>query len=232
MRGPWPETLQAVERVHLARTKVSLLIDQITGLLALHEANRIIVYSDRLSAQVPKSYAAHAFNVFQRSSHSYELVRLCALWDRSDQNRESIPTVVALIDHPDVIAALAADIASAWPEEPQWAKEQVQKLTSGLCRAVAVTKAINRSARLRNLVNHRDKNLAHALSESRAESRGVAFSQPKYGDEAKLLRASIMVADRLYLGIANTSFDFDATRTFARKNAEALWHSCRFDIDG
>jgi len=38
-----------------------------------------MLYSDTLSKQVPKSYAANAFNVFREALHQIELVRVCAL---------------------------------------------------------------------------------------------------------------------------------------------------------
>ena len=41
-----------------------------------------------------------------------EIVRLCALWDSAELEKENIPTVIDLIDHPDVIAMLAEETAS------------------------------------------------------------------------------------------------------------------------
>jgi hypothetical protein len=49
----------------------------------------------------PPSHAAHAFNVFKRGVHQFEIVRLCALWDRAKADRENIPTIIELIDHPE-----------------------------------------------------------------------------------------------------------------------------------
>lgn len=98
-------------------------------------------------------------------------------------------------------------------------------------RALPLVNQIAASQRLRNLVNYRDKNLAHALSESIAESRGDVFQPPKYGFERKLLRVSVSITDRLYLGICNTGFAWDGSRSIARGNAEALWKACRFEID-
>ena len=40
-----------------------------------------MLYSDTLSKQIPKFYAANAFNVFREAMHQIELVRICALWD-------------------------------------------------------------------------------------------------------------------------------------------------------
>jgi hypothetical protein len=226
----WIVKLSTAERIELARAKMPSIVDQVTALLALHEANRIITYSDTLSKQVPRSRAAHAFNLFQRSSFAFELVRLCALWDKADQNRDSIPTIAALVDDPDVLSALGNDIRGAWPDDWSFGNSQAAKLTRGLRRGVSLVPAICGSARFKNLVNHRDKNIAHALSQSHAEAKGTVFQQPKYGYERKLLNVSISLVDRFYLGISNTSFAFDGSREIARGNAKALWSNCRFDI--
>jgi hypothetical protein len=48
------------------------------------KTTRFVLYSDTLSSQIPTSFAANAFNVFQRGMHQFEIVRLCALWDSWD----------------------------------------------------------------------------------------------------------------------------------------------------
>ena len=50
-------------------------------LLDIHENNAIVLYSDTLSKQIPKSIAANAFNVVREAMHQIEIIRVCALWD-------------------------------------------------------------------------------------------------------------------------------------------------------
>ena len=45
----------------------SVLVDHLIELVAMHEANAVVLYSDKLSAQIPRSYAANAFRRFQTS---------------------------------------------------------------------------------------------------------------------------------------------------------------------
>jgi hypothetical protein len=49
----------------------------------------------------------------------FEIVRLCALWDRPypDLSRESIPTIIALIDNAEVIEALVEETRASWTGE-------------------------------------------------------------------------------------------------------------------
>lgn len=226
----WPETLTPTERLDVARSKMSGIADGVTTLIALEEANQIIVYSPTLSSQIPRSRAAHGFNLFQQSSFAFQLVRTCALWDRASENRLSLPTIAALVDHDDVYDLMAARIRSDWPDDHAFGEQQRIRIMRGVRRAVPLVKAIERSPRLKSLVNHRDKNLAHSLSASFAEGRGDVIPQPKYGFERKLLRVSISLADRLYLGVSNTSYSWEGSRAIARGNARALWDSCRFEI--
>src|SRR5262249_61792701 len=103
------EQMTTADRIQAAKTKTERVVDHLLYLLALHENNAIIVYSNTLSSQVTRSLAANAFNVFQGGLHQFEIVRLCALWDRAGANRESIPTIIELIKPPDVIEALAQE---------------------------------------------------------------------------------------------------------------------------
>jgi hypothetical protein len=46
--------------------------------------------------------------------HQFEIVRLCALWDSVDLAKENIPTIVELVNHPEVIETLAQETAAHW----------------------------------------------------------------------------------------------------------------------
>src|ERR1700731_98620 len=98
--------LTVPERLKAAKDKTPRVLDHLLYLLALHENNAIVLYSPTLSSQIPTSYAANAFNVFQRGLHQFEIVRLCALWNRAELDKENIPTIIELIDHNDVIESL------------------------------------------------------------------------------------------------------------------------------
>src|SRR5262249_52277231 len=71
------EKLATAERVQVAKQKTERLVDHMLDLLALHESNAIVVYSDTLALQIPRSYAARAFHLFQECMFRSEIVRLC-----------------------------------------------------------------------------------------------------------------------------------------------------------
>ena len=80
------------------------------------------------------------------------------------------------------------------------------------------------------MMNLRDKYLAHSLTETRRERKVGPVDPMKYGDERYMLNASLPIVQKLYCWINGTSFDFENSRDIDRKNAEALWEACKFDI--
>src|SRR5262245_18587585 len=131
--------MATVERVEAAKQKTERLVDHLFQLIALHENNAVVVYSDALALQIPRSYAANAFNVLQQSLYRFEIGRLCALWDRAwpDLSRESVPTIVELIADSNVIDALVEEARSTWtsrmlpvdPEDPNTVAAVRESLT-------------------------------------------------------------------------------------------------------
>src|SRR5262249_31625691 len=214
-----------------------------------------VLYTPTLSQQIPTSFAANAFNVFQQGMHQFEIVRLCALWDSVKREKENIPTIIALIDHPNVIEAVAQETASHWqnkggevlnpspdPElraletqeaqriDEQFGQEQAQKARDDLRKAIDDSRAIIASTRLASIMHLRDKHLAHSLSQTWSEKRVGPLPPMKYGDERDVLNATIPIVEALYCWVNGTSLSFEDSRDIDRKNAKALWEACIFTI--
>jgi AbiU2 len=107
------------ERIGRARVRAQKLVVHIATLFLMHESNALVIYSSKLSEQIPRSYAAHAFNQFQRSMHLFEIVRLCALWDPPGDDRESIPTIIELFNEPALMEQIAGDTHDFFAHEAQ-----------------------------------------------------------------------------------------------------------------
>jgi hypothetical protein len=249
------EKMSVPERVSAAKKKTERIVDHLLYLLELHENNAIILYSPLLSSQIPTSYAANAFNVLQRGLHQFEIVRMCALWDRAELTRENIPTIVELVDHPDVIEALAQEMLTHWSgmggcimnpsDDPalraiesealqrineSFGQEQAQKARDELRQAITEARAILNSPKLAGIMNLRDKHLAHSLSETRREQKAGPVAPMKYGDEREVLLASLPIIEALSCWVKGASFSFEESRRIDRKNAQALWTRCTFDV--
>jgi hypothetical protein len=250
------DNLSTADRARTAKEKTERVVDHLLYLLELHENNAIIMYSSILSSQIPTSRAANAFNVFQRGLHQFEIVRLCALWDRAELARENIPTIIELIDHPEVIEALAQEALGPWigpvggiisnpAEDPDlraleeealqrinenFGREQAQRASDELRRAIIDARGISSSPKLAGIMNLRDKHLAHSLSETYRERKTGLVEPMKYGDERELLSASVPIVEALFCWVNGKSFSFEDSREIDRRNATALWTRCTFKV--
>jgi hypothetical protein len=248
------DSLTSAERIDLAKAKMRKVIDHFLYVVELHANNSFIVYSSVLASQIPESYAASAFNVFRLSMHQIEILRLCAIWDSADLDKENIPTVIELIDDENIIEMLAEETRSHWagigghitnpsadPElaaeeqdalkqsNVQFGDEQALKAKTELLEAIKDARVILNAPRLASVMNLRDKHLAHSLTTTRREKR--APIQPmKFGDETHLLNASIPIIERLYCWVNGTSFSVLDSQEIDQENAEALWNGCKFSV--
>jgi hypothetical protein len=247
--------LSIAKRLALAKTKTERVVDHLLYVLELHENNEIIVYSPTLRSQIPTSYAANAFIIFRHGIHQFEIVRLCALWDGVGLEKENIPTIIELVDHPEVIETLAQETGAHWkgqdvpilnpsdnPElnilevnalrrsNEEFGEQQAQCAREGLREAIDASRAILAGSKLDSMMNLRNKYLAHSLTETRRERKVGSIDPMKYGDEREILNASLPIVQALFCWVNGTSFDFENSREIDRKNAKALWEACTFDI--
>lgn len=243
-------SLPSSERLALAKARADKLVRHIVPLFLMHESNAVVIYSQKLSEQIPRSYAAHAFNQFQRSMHLFELVRLCAIWDGPGDDRESIPTIIALFNEPELIDQLVSEahsfhanemppdtvdaaISSKWWKGDRKAFADLVAATIHEKLSFAVSKAeeIRATPQLKALTDFRNGYIAHNLNmpEPCGDSEG-RVEKPNYGDETFILDATVSIADALHHGLNRTSFDWQGSRDMARRNAQALWDHCTFQI--
>lgn len=249
------ENLTSAERIKLAKQKLERVLDHFLYLLELHANNAIVVHSPTLSSQIPTSFAANAFNVFQRGMHQFEIVRLCALWDRAELPKENIPTIIELIDDEQIIQMLADETRQHWTnrgarllnpsDDPtileieedlikasnkQFGDQQAANAEVELKKAIADARSILATPQLAAIMNLRDKHLAHSLSETRREQKHGPIEPVKFGDETVLLQNSIPIVEHLYCWVNGKSFSIDNSQSIDKKNAEALWYGCKFEV--
>jgi len=246
------ESYTLTERIDLAKTKIAKVLDHFLYVIELHANNSFIVYSPTLASQIPPSYAANAFNVFQRSMHQIEIVRLCAIWDTADADKENIPTVIELIDDEKILETLAAvnhrtgtegynltpsrDPKLAAIEHEEYRKMEIRfgleravLAKTELKQAIVDAQAVLSSPRLASVMNLRDKHLAHSLTITRREKR-APIPPMKFGDETDLLNASIPIIEKLYCWVHGAGFSIADSQEIDQKNADALWSRCTFNV--
>lgn len=247
------ESMTSTQRIELAKAKMEKVIDHFLYVLELHANNKFIIYSPILSRQIPTSYAANAFNVFQRGMHQIEIVRLCALWDSADPQKENIPTVVELIDDTAIIQALADETRDHWARQPvniltpphservvaaieqqmardtniHFGNEQAAKAKTELVQAITNARVVQSSNILKAVMNLRDKHLAHSLTATRREKHGPVRPM-RYGDETALIMNSTPIIEHLFCWVNGKSFSIADSERIDDENAAALWSGVKF----
>jgi hypothetical protein len=250
------ENLASQERIDLAKKRMTKVVDYFLYLVELHANNSYAVYSPTLSSQIPKSYAANAFFVFQRSMYQLEIVRLCALWDRAELKKDNISTVIELIDNETIIRILAANAALPWTtgdpahiavvnptgdpqldakitdaeSNKQFGVQASKRADWELRDAIAAARKILQSEQLRSLINVRDEHIAHSLTETRRERRHGPIAPIKIGYETDLIERSIPIVERLSCWVNGTNLSIRDSQRIDQDNAEALWKGCTFSI--
>ncbi len=258
MLRPWNSKISAEERIKLAKDKTQRLVDKARVLLRVRSTNEILLHTDIISKQIPNSHAAYAFNALGKAMHEHELTRLCALWDRvrndnTVRDRDSIPAVVWLVDHPDVESHLCKEMfdrfAGGFSSPPQDGDPlmhaaivesykaagtvrgdvEAAKVSQWLSEAKKLAGSTNTGDLLGSVRDYRDQNIAHILSSEFAKPK-VLERKAKYGDEKVLFDITIDVVGKLHLAVNGAEFMWDDAVRIETRNAEAFWHGVRVEV--
>ncbi len=245
--------MDTAERIKLAKQKVDRLVDATLNVMRQRASNEIVLYSDAISKQVGRSYAAHAYSSLQRAMFEHELITLCALWDmarreKEARDRDSIPAVLYLIDDEGVIRELVREIRNAHLNQgvrdltheedegtrkiireaiarnrAKFADEQARKAQKWLADAIELGKETSSGEMLTSARHYRDHVIAHVLSRELEKARAPG-RVAKYGDEKQLFKITLKIVDWLYLGVSGASFAWDMSFKNEKRYAEAFWH--------
>jgi hypothetical protein len=190
----------------------------------------------------------------------FEIVRLCALWDGPDRDKENVPTInvptiIELIDDADVLPMLTGETQAHWPNATPprlYHTSSVRATQKAEQEAVqwhrekwADEQAAETAGRLDNAIAQAKSviasprlrsvlNIRHKhLAPSLTETREErkGFVHPmKYGDERWLFEETLNIVRDLHVGINGAAFNWEGARRIARRNAEALWKFCTFTV--
>lgn len=226
------DDLAVEDRIKRASSMLHGMINDLLELIRVHENNRLVVYSGLIADQIPRSFAANAFNTLVRTMHQYEVIRLCAFWDPIELGARSLPHVSALVGPMDVRNALIESTKQHWlnHHDEYFAISQARKVGEQLDRAKRATMQISASDRLWHLMQTRHKRLAHGLMRTRAEEKTGKTAIFVAGTERSILRSTIRIVDLFHLAVTGTSFDFNGSREMFRRNSEALWKGVTVNV--
>lgn len=250
MRGAknpsWIARLTVEQRLAEAQTKTAAVLDGLIAVVHLHANNQLIQYTDVLSRQIPRSFAGNAYRLFTGELMRAELMRLCALWDSPSADRNSLPTIVSLLDD-DVLQLIQTQAIglrksnrqlSADHDDPQlmswvedmsdrFAQEDARDAVAAAREGMQLVHEACSSDALSSIRDYRDIYLAHLL-DPRAKRRPDLPA--KYGDETKLLKVTRKALDLLNLGVRGSSYLWDDTDIYAERNAKALWEGVTIKV--
>lgn len=217
------------ERVTHVAEMVSRIIDLLGPVIAVHEANRIVSFSDKLSSQIPKSYAANAFHELQRALLDAEMTRLAKLWDRPSWSRNSLQTAYWLTVDADVRAICDRRVKEAWEPYDGHNRWHVERQGRAWRRLDFLAPNAFDAPVFERIENFRHKHLAHSLIQT-AKEKVRPISPPTYRDQRRLLARTIVITRLLDQVVRQSGFIWSSAFEIARNNAEALWHGCTFDV--
>jgi len=207
----WTEGLDDKARTKIAASKIEKVLDGLITAYKLHCSNDIVNRSDFLSSQIPRSYAAHAFNTFKDAMFFSEALKLCTLWDKPRSDRNSLPTIVALVRSEGVFAIA----------------RRGRNTERELRDAIDLVDDTQRSELLAGIMQFRDCDLAHALDPN---AKKFPELKPKYGHERELLEISRRAIDGLNFAIRESDFQWEDFFRQEQRNSKALWHGTTFEV--
>ncbi len=242
-----------LDRIEKAKTCIEALTYRAMDVIEVNENNKILAFSDRVSAKIASVGAQRAFFAVRDGLLRYEVIKLLSLWDHASENAISIPTAVLLIDSDSVIADLQSEHFSAHSSRAvrrlgqredeeteamiakmlsenqlEFAARQAEKVRLRLGVAIEKSKEIADEASLGPIRNLRD-HLAHSLERTRREER-ASIPRVKYYEIGDLFDGTIQLIEELYLWVNGVSFDIAKDiRDRAREDAEDLWAEIRFN---
>jgi hypothetical protein len=213
---------------------------------------RLGLFRAQVNRQIPRSFAANAFNLMTDAIFRTEVIRLCTFWDRASEDRESIPTILALVEDKAEQRVLAdqayrvySDMEPSFLGDPdaetlrimkEVAEKDRQRMACENLRSfvsdmrIARTKAgeVLAGKELSGLKALRNNHFAHSLKPSKNATE--AMKEARYGHEGTVFQATLEIVDRLHKAINQTNFHFKDSREMAVRDADELWSNCHFSI--
>ena len=232
----WPNNLPTNDRLAIASNRVEKLLDHWITILAIRESNAQM-NSLQLRKQIPKSYAANCYNYLSYSQRRYELICFTAVWDKSSEDRDSIPTIFRLINDPKVRSAIVAKAASNYQQSTQHAaideymvrrqREEIAKAKGQLMKLETLVRLISNHDTVKKIIAYRDETIAHSLSKS--VSQVTPYQIPNAKGVWDLTEKCIVLLNSL---VRNSGFDFKGSVEMHHRNAEYFWGGLTVKVKG
>jgi len=120
----------------------------------------------------------------------------------------------------------------AFAHEEEFHQHKALKHNHDLERALELVRKTCGSHEYGQLMNWRDKHIAHNLEKTRREkTSAIDIDPPKIRTLHTFLRRGQCVVNVFHLSLNQTGFDWNGAREMADRNAKTLWSGCSFNIN-
>lgn len=241
------------DQIQRAKQYTNKLIDLVIAAKAANENTQHAVYSSRLSGQINRSYAAHAFKELQNTLLYFSVVRACSLFDKPGSERVSLHTVIREISNKKIVRKVArqtyhyhanqGEPRKLTPEPDRETRELLaehwkmftedrgRKEEELVYRRVNVARQIVIRAERLFIKDHlrpfRDNFLAHNLADSARNGTRISFV---LGMENRAIQHAKCAVDQLHLALNGASFDWEGVEKKQRRNSSELWDNLNFEL--
>lgn len=118
--------------------------------------NNAIVYSNKISDQILRSFAAKSFNCLKINLVHFEIINLSRFWDDVDFESYSIPTIIEIVEREDVLQLACQEYIKHDSElDKRFAIEQARIGEKNIRCGIAMCKKIKESDLLKQARNFR-----------------------------------------------------------------------------
>jgi hypothetical protein len=157
----WLTKLTQDERIVAAKSKIEALVDRVIIGSYTRASNKCMQFP---AGKPGPSKAALCYNHLMASQYKYESLILASIWDGVGGNRNSIPTVIKLVDDPSIVACLRRAAEDQYEAHYQhFRAEEVRKFDVRWRESLAIQTRVMADPNFGRLKEYRNFELAHSL---------------------------------------------------------------------
>jgi AbiU2 len=219
---PWPEYLSKPERIELAMLKIDELVNRVLRASATRASNKYMQFP---SGRPGVSRAAVCFNNLLDNQFRYETLVLASLWDKAGRDRNSIPTVVKLVDDQEILKTLRRNAEGQYQSQhAEYRNEEIQKFETRWFTAKEICERLPSDPHFNELLDYRHHEIAHSVRSATVvvDTTVIKLAKPFWDD-------TIECIDNLYSAITLCGFDFLDAKRVHEENAVDFWRNLRFE---
>jgi AbiU2 len=217
---PWPQNLNKQQRIDSAQSKVDELVNRVLQASTTRASNKFMQFP---SGRPGISRAAVCFNNLMEDQFKYETLLLASFWDKASSDRNSIPTIVKLVDDRRILKALRQNAEDQYqPSYAEYRNEEVQKFDSRWLEATNICNRLPCDLQFNELLKYRHREIAHSVRSENVivDNNVIRLAGPFWDDTIKCI-------SNLYSAITLRGFDFRDLKRVHEKNARDFWLNLR-----